>query len=215
MDTRRSVAIVDDHALVGLAIGPLVASSPELEFVGAVASVAALRQRDLRPDLVVLDLMLRDGTTPADNVATLRARGAEVLVLTSGEDRFLVREALRTAALGVVRKSAPPQAILAAIERAARGELLVDTEWAVTVDGDPDLDAAPLTERERDVLALYASGVGAKQVASALRISENTVNDHLKRIKQVYQRLGRSAPTKVELYRRGVEDGFLPRPGRE
>lgn len=215
MDTRRSVAIVDDHALVGLAIGPLVASSPELEFVGAVPSVAALRQRDLRPDLVVLDLMLRDGTTPADNVATLRARGAEVLVLTSGEDRFLVREALRTAALGVVRKSAPPQAILAAIERAARGEPLVDTEWAVTVDGDPELDAAPLTERERDVLALYASGVGAKQVASALRISENTVNDHLKRIKQVYQRLGRSAPTKVELYRRGVEDGFLPRPGRE
>ncbi|MBB5742456.1 DNA-binding NarL/FixJ family response regulator [Microbacterium ginsengiterrae] len=214
MQTRFSVAIVDDHALVGLAIGALIAGSDGLDLVGAVPSVAALRQADLRPDLVVLDLMLRDGTTPGENVQRLRDRGSEVLVLTSGEDRFLVREALRTSALGVVRKSAPPDAILTSIERAARGELIMDAEWAMTADSDPDLQSAPLTDRERDVLALYASGIGAKQVATRLGISENTVNDHLKRIKREYQRLGRPAPTKVELYRRGVEDGFLPVPGR-
>ncbi|HWK78652.1 response regulator transcription factor [Microbacterium sp.] len=214
MRATFSVAIVDDHALVGLAIGPLIESSRDLVFLGTVPSVAALRQADLHPDLVVLDLMLRDGTTPAENVQWLQERGSQVLVLTSGEDRFLVRAALRTAALGVVRKSAPPAAILSAIELAARGELLVDAEWAVTVDADPELESAPLTDRERDVLALYASGIGAKQVAAQLGISENTVNDHLKRIKVVYQRLGRAAPTKVELYRRGVEDGYLPMPGR-
>jgi len=214
MGGRFSVAIVDDHALIGLAIGPLIEQSDDLSFLGAVPSVTALRQGDLHPDLVVLDLMLRDGTAPADNVQVLRDRGAQVLVLTSAEDRYLVREALRTDALGVVRKSAPPAAILAAIERAARGEIVVDAEWAVTVDADPDLESAPLTDRERDVLALYASGIGAKQVATQLGISENTVNDHLKRIKLAYQRLGRPAPTKVELYRRGVEDGFLPVPGR-
>lgn len=210
-----SVAIVDDHALVGLAIGPLIDAAADLEFVGAVASVAALRSADLHPDLVVLDISLRDGSTPAENVERLREREAAVLFLTSGEDRFLVREALRTDALGVVRKSAPPRAILSAIQRAARGELLVDTEWAVTVDGDPDVEGAALTARERSVLALYASGIGAKQVATQLGISENTVNDHLKRIKLVYQRLGRPAPTKVELYRRGVEDGYLPVPGSQ
>lgn len=214
MGGRFSVAIVDDHALIGLAIGPLIEHSDDLVFLGAVRSVTALRQGELHPDLVVLDLILRDGTTPADNVQVLRDRGAQVLVLTSGEDCYLVREALRTDALGVVRKSAPPAAILAAIQRAARGELVVDAEWAVTVDADPDLESAPLTDRERDVLALYASGIGAKQVATQLGISENTVNDHLKRIKLAYQRLGRPAPTKVELYRRGVEDGFLPVPGR-
>jgi DNA-binding NarL/FixJ family response regulator len=191
-----------------------VESAGDLTFLGTLPSVAALGDADLHPDLVVLDLMLRDGTTPAENVQLLQERGAHVLVLTSGEDRYLIRAALRTAALGVVRKSAPPTAILSAIERAARGEPLVDAEWAVTVDADPEVESAPLTARERDVLGLYASGIGAKQVAAQLGISENTVNDHLKRIKVVYQRLGRPAPTKVELYRRGVEDGYLPVPGR-
>jgi DNA-binding NarL/FixJ family response regulator len=212
MKPSRSVAIVDDHVLVGLAIGPLIEADSQLMFLGVVSSVDALHQADLYPDLVVLDLMLRDDSIPADNVDRLRARGAEVLILTSGEDRFLVREALRTSALGIVRKSAPAGVILAAIQRADRGEILVDAEWAMAVDSDPEVGSSPLTEREREVLSLYASGLGAKQVATQLNISENTVNDHLKRIKLVYQRLGRPAATKVELYRRGIEDGYLPAP---
>lgn len=206
------VAIVDDHALVALAIGPLIDSAPGLQFVGAATTVAGLRAQGLRPQLVVLDLLLRDGSAPVDNVRQLHDDGAEVLVLTSGENRFLVREALRTPALGVVRKSAPAAQILTAIVQAASGELVVDAEWAITLDDDPDFRTAPLTDRERQVLALYASGVGAKQVASLLEISQNTVNDHLKRIKLLYQRLGRPAPTKVDLYRRGIEDGFIPLP---
>lgn len=207
-----AVAIVDDHALVALAIGPLIDSAPGLSFIGSATSVTGLRAQGLQPDLVVLDLLLRDGSEPVDNVRQLQADGAAVLVLTSGENRFLVREALRTPALGVVRKSAPTAQILAAITQAASGQLVVDAEWAITLDDDPDFRTAPLTEREREVLSLYASGIGAKQVASLLEISQNTVNDHLKRIKQLYQRLGRPAPTKVDLYRRAIEDGFVPAP---
>ena len=67
----------------------------------------------------------------------------------------------------------------------------------------------------REVLELYASGVGAKEVAQRLFISEHTVIDHLRQIRKAYQRLGRPAHTKVELYQRGVEDGYVPGPRRD
>jgi DNA-binding NarL/FixJ family response regulator len=206
------VAIVDDHAIVALAIGPLIASHPALEYRGHAASVPELFENGVRADLVVLDLLLRDGSDPGENVRRLRRSGAGVLVLTSGDNRFLLRNVLRAETLGVVRKSARPEEILAAIALAASGEPVLSMEWAMIVDTDAEFRSAPLTEREREVLALYASGVGAKSVAQQLHISENTVNDHVKRIRWLYQRLGRPANTKVELYQRGQEDGFLPVP---
>lgn len=211
----RSVAIIDDHALVALAIGPGIAADDALEYVGHAHDVSAFERLLWRPDLVVLDLMLRDGSHPADNIDRVRAVGAEVLVLTSGDNRYLVREALRCPTLGVVRKSAPPAEILTAIRTAAFGQHWISAEWAMTVDTDPALRRTSLTNREHQILSMYATGAGAKMVASALGISENTVNDHLRRIKTMYQRLGRTANTKVELYQRGMEDGFLPLPSQE
>lgn len=206
------VAIVDDHALVALAIGPQIEADPELRYLGHAHDLAELELMRPRPSLVLLDLLLRDGSLPTDNVHRARRLGAEVLVLTSGDNRYLLREAMRAPTLGIVRKSAPPEQIIAAIRAAARRDPLVSTEGAMIVDTDPELQGAPLTDREREVLALYAAGAGAKNVAHELGISENTVNDHLKRIKAVYQRLGRPANTKVELFRRGIEDGLLPVP---
>lgn len=206
------VAVVDDHELVSLAMGELIGSHDELEFAGAATTVPALHTQGIRADLVVLDLNLRDGSTPSANVEALRARGAEVVVLTSAENPFLVREVSRSGVLGIVRKSAPSQEVLDVIVRIARGEPAPTTEWAVAVDSDPELRSAPLTAREREVLALYATGLGAKAVAQRLHVSENTVADHIRRIRTVYAQLARPAGTKVELYQRGLEDGFLPPP---
>ncbi len=206
------VAVVDDHELVSLAMGELIGSSDELEFVGHAASVGELHAQGVRADLVVLDLNLRDGSTPSQNVEALRARGAEVVVLTSAENPYLVREVSRSGVLGIVRKSAPSQEVLDVIARIARGEPAPTTEWAVAVDSDPALRSAPLTAREREVLALYATGLGAKSVAHRLNVSENTIADHIRRIRTVYAQLARPANTKVELYQRGLEDGFLPPP---
>ncbi|MGD8168060.1 response regulator transcription factor [Herbiconiux sp. P16] len=209
--TRR-VAIVDDHEVVSLAIGALIASRSDLEFAGSADTVPRLLRGIATVDLVVLDLNLRDGSRPSDNVHALRDWGAGVLALTSGENPFLIREVSRSPSLGIVRKSAPAASILDAIGRAAAGGAVVTTEWAAAVDSDPDLRTAPLTAREREVLALYASGLGAKSVAVELGISENTVDDHIRRIRTVYRQLGRPANSKVDLYRRGMEDGFLPLP---
>jgi DNA-binding NarL/FixJ family response regulator len=206
------VAVVDDHELVSLAVGELIGSHDELEFAGHAASVAELLSRGIRADLVVLDLNLRDGSRPSDNVDVLRARGAEVVVLTSAENPFLVREVSRSGVLGIVRKSAPSQEVLDVIVRIARGEPAPTTEWAVAVDSDPALRSAPHTARDREVLALYGTGLGAKSVARQLNVSENTIADHIRRIRTVYAQLARPANTKVELYQRGLEDGFLPPP---
>lgn len=210
--STATVAIVDDHELVALAVGALIDAHPELEYTGHAPSVRELMAGGIRPDLVVLDLHLRDETNPADNVERLRRWGSEVVVLTAGENPFLIREASRTPVLGILRKSGPPEEIVAAIAAAARGRPIATTEWAAAIDSDPDLSAAPLTAREREVLALYASGLGAKAVASRLGVSENTVDDHIRRIRAVYAQVRRPANTKVELYRRGLEDGYLPLP---
>lgn len=215
MTDAARIAIVDDHELMALAVQGVVAAAEGLTFARHAPTVDGIVRHILDADLVLLDLSLRDGTEPGRNVAALRDWGAEVLVLTSAENPYLVREASRTEALGIVRKSAPQDVLVAAITAATRGEHVPSTEWASALDTDPLLRAAPLTAREREVLALYASGLGAKEVGATLFVSENTVNDHLRRIRSVYHHLGRPAATKVELYQRGIEDGYMPAPRRD
>lgn len=214
MHAAARVAVVDDHELVATAVAGILAAEDDLAFARYERTVGALVGPARDADVVVLDLSLRDGTTPEDNVRRLEEWGARVLVLTSAEDPYLVRQASRTAALGIVRKSAPTDVILAAVRAAARAEHVPSTEWASALDTDPLLRAAPLTAREREVLGLYASGLGAREVAATLFVSENTVNDHLRRIRAVYTQLGRPAGTKVQLYQRGLEDGYVPSPQR-
>lgn len=208
------VAIVDDHELVSLAIGALLREQESLELVGQATSVDRLLAAGTDARLVVLDLNLQDGSTPSQNVERLHARGIGVLVLTSAENPFLIREVSRSGVLGIVRKSAAPEDIIAAVTAAAHGQPIVTTEWAAALDSDPDLRSAPLTEREREVLTLYASGLPAKSVARRLNVTENTVDDHIRRIRAVYAQQRRPANTKVDLYQRGIEDGILPYPTR-
>jgi len=206
------VAIVDDHEIVSLSIGALLAEEPDLEFAGAWPSAVELVRDGAVADLVVMDLNLRDGSLPSENVDRIRETGAVVVVLTSGENPFLIRDVSHAGVLGILRKSAPAEEILAAVRAAAAGVPAVTTEWAAAIDSDPEFSAAPLTAREREVLGLYASGLGAKAVASRLYISENTVDDHIRRIRSLYEGMRRPARTKVELYQRGIEDGFIPPP---
>lgn len=206
------VAVVDDHPLVALALASLIEGTSGIRFVGHVETVSAVDTLAERPALVVLDLQLADGSEPEANVAALRRRGCQVLGFTSGENPYLARRLTASDVLGLLRKSAPPERIRATIAAAVRGESVWSDEWTVPAGADPVPGAAPLTAREQEVLGLYAAGVGAKSVARRLHISENTVNDHLRRIRKLYAQLGRPANTKVELYQRAQEDGYLRLP---
>ncbi|HEX3679609.1 MAG TPA: response regulator transcription factor [Galbitalea sp.] len=215
IDGPHRVGIVDDHEIVAVALGGVIDRIDGLELVGVSPSVEDLLAMSHSLDLVILDLRLADGSSPINNVARLSAAGVKVLAFTSGEQPYLVRLAAKTDVLGVVRKSEPLSALEDALRRAIVGAAVVSTDWAAALHSDPDLDRAGLSKQEQNILSLFASGNKAQQVASQLGIALGTVDAYLRRIRSKYARIGRDATTKVDLYKRAVEDGFLPTPGAE
>ncbi|WP_024794443.1 response regulator transcription factor [Tomitella biformata] len=211
---RFRVGLVEDHESVAMGVSMMLADEPAVDLVAMAKSVAELLPQAAGLDLVILDLRLADGSSPKSNVEQLRAVGLEVLIFTGAENPYLVRSAARAGVLGVVRKSEPSATVVAAILAAAAGELVVTTEWAAAIDGDPELDDVGLSPRQLEVLELYASGEKAERVARLTGLSAQTVNDYLQRIRQKYANAGRPARTKTDLYKRALEDGYLPIPVR-
>ena len=211
------IAIVDDHEIIALAVTAILADVPDLVVSATAMTVGELLEGlpDLNADdLVILDLRLADGSSPTRNVARLRATGAKVMAFTSGENPHLVRTVARTDVLGVLRKSTPADVLVAALRTAAQDAPVVSTDWAAALDSDPQLADAGLSAQEQRVLALFASGNKAQTVATQAGIALSTVDDYVRRIRSKYARIGRPAHTKVDLYKRAIEDGFLPLPGQ-
>lgn len=207
------VALIDDHHdIVSLAVDSVVGQLEGLEFLGSAGTVGELLAAHPDVDIAILDLRLADGSSPVSNVQRLADSGARVLVLTSGENPFLVRSVAKSPIYGLVRKSAPREILTETLRQVASGETELSAEWAAAIDSDPDLDAAGLSPQEQRVLTLYASGVKAVAVAHELGIKAYTVDDYVGRIRIKYARLDRPAYDKVDLYQRALEDGFLPMP---
>ncbi len=208
------LALVDDHPMVEVALRAALADVDSVEFLGLSPTVHDLLAEHRDAELVVLDLRLADGSSPISNVTALREQGMRVIAYTSGEDPYLVRLVSRTEVLGIVRKSAPVGVLLETIRSAADGRALMSTEWAAAIDADPELADARLSPQEESVLALFATGLETQSVASALGIAVATVEGCVRRIRSKHARVGRAAPTKIDLYKRAIEDGFLPMSGR-
>lgn len=208
------IGLVEDHSTYALGLAALLSNEPDLELVAIAQTANELIEDCTDLDLVVLDLRLADGSSPRANVVALHEHGINVLVLTSGDDTYLIRSAARGGVLGVVLKSEPPSVALDAIREAAAGRTVATMDWAAAIDSDPGLSEVQLTDRQREVLALYAAGEKASSVARRTNLSVETVNDYVGRIRRKYAEAGRPAPTKMDLYKRALEDGWLPLPRR-
>lgn len=217
-ETTIRIGMVDDHRSPIWGIERILESESDLELACSAPTVAELlrRARELAVtlDIAILDLRLNDGTSPRDNVLALSDAGITTVVYTSGEQPALLRSAARAGALGVVLKSAGEAEVVDALRRAGRGDEVLTTEWAAAIDGDPELAAVDLSPQLQRVLALYASGETSAEVGRALGVAADTVNEYLKRIRQKYADAGRPTRTKVDLFKRAVEDGWLPMPQR-
>jgi len=132
-----------------------------------------------------------------------------VLVYTGAEDRRMIQSAARSGALGLIRKSADPTTLLAAIRTAAAGGEVFGADWAAAIDADANLRDAKLSTREQEILGLYASGETAASVALHTGLSRETVADYVSRIRRKYADAGRPAYSRVDLYKRAIEDGLL------
>ena len=203
---------MDDHETVRLGLRLLLSRAPDLELVASTSTVAELMPIVESLDLVVLDLRLSDGSTLEQNVAALREHNANVLAFTGADSVVDVRAASRSGVLGVVRKSDASDVILEAIRTAGEGATVASTEWAAALDADPLIAVAGLSPKEQEVLALYAAGDKSVSVANRAGLSTSTVAEYVRRIRHKYAMAGRPAHTKIDLYKRAVEDGILPLP---
>lgn len=205
------VAIVDDHDAVRIGLrGACVEAG--FTFCGGAGTVDELlaSRQPLNCDVVVLDLSLADGSTVENNVRTLIAAGAQVLIFSIADKAALVAAALRAGAAGIVKKSQSMADLMNNIQLVANGVYVNSTEAAAAIDADSQFkEQANLSPRERQVLALYASGFALKQVAFELGVSYSTVKEHIDRVRSKYSNIGRPAGTKTELYLRAVEDGLI------
>jgi DNA-binding NarL/FixJ family response regulator len=131
------------------------------------------------------------------------------LIFSIADKQSLMRSALLAGATAIVPKSQPMSELAEAIRLAAQGIIINNPETSAMIDADFLFKEAKLSAREREVLSLYASGMSLKQVAYQLEIKQSSAKEHIDRVRVKYARLGREAATKVDLFKRAIEDGIL------
>lgn len=204
------VAIVDDHEAIRLGFGNYC-EKQNVDLVGSAGTVDELLQQIEGQDcaVVVTDLSLADGSSVSENVQRLVAAGPAVLIFSIADKPALMRAAVRAGATAIVPKSQPMESLFQAIELASQGAIINNAETTATIDSDSSFKEASLSTREREVLSLYASGMSLKQVAFQLEIKQSSAKEHIDRVRVKYAKLGRQAATKVDLFKRAVEDGII------
>jgi two-component system nitrate/nitrite response regulator NarL len=164
-------------------------------------------------DVVLLDLVLRNRTEPADNVRQLVARGHRVLVVSVWSQLDQVVATFAAGASGYLTKDHDLDALATAIGEVAAGRTVFSSELAFACLRDPRPQRPALSPRERAVLLAYASGMTLKAAARYLGIQPETARTYLERVKAKYHNLGRPTYTKLDLAERVREDelGASPR----
>jgi two-component system, NarL family, response regulator LiaR len=185
------ILITDDHAVVREGLRTLISSEPGMTIVGeAVDGVeAVLKARSLRPDVVLLDLVMpRKGGIEAIEEIKRDNPQARILVLTSFAEDDKVFPAIRKGAQGYLLKDSSPDELLQAIRHVYRGETSLHPTIArkliqeINQPSDLPPSEEPLTEREVEVLRLVARGLSNQEIADELVVSERTVRTHVSNI---------------------------------
>ena len=212
--TRILVAGIDDRPVMLAGLTQLSRISPRIRYAASASSVNGLIASGTAVDVVLLELSLADGSRPCDNVARLAATGARVLVYTDGGRPAWIADAVAAGALGVVLKSAPLDAVADAVITVHGGGPVLTAEMADALARDAQLRPA-LSERELEVLRALGMGLADKQIARLMGISEDTVKEYLRRIRAKYTERGRPAKSRVDLFRRSLEDGVSDNPASQ
>jgi DNA-binding NarL/FixJ family response regulator len=208
------VLLVDDHQLFRKGLRLLLEQSPTIAVVGeagTVASAVALCQ-ETQPDVVVADIHLPDG----DGIAAAEQMmhdnpDTHVIFLSSDSDFRLVRRALDAGGRGYLLKDVAPQDLLRAIDAAEKGDVYLCPEIATALvrdyqqrDGKPVAAPPRLSDREREVLRLVASGLRNKEVAARLDVSVKSVETYRRRL---MNKLGYTST--AELVRHALREGMI------
>jgi two-component system response regulator NreC len=204
--------LVDDHQIVRSGVKKVLESNGTIEVVGEASGVreALAQARALQPDVVILDLTLRDGSG-LDVIADLREGGARVVILSMQDEPAYARKAFELGAQGYVVKDAADDELASAIDTVLADRLYVHPSLAARlVMGEPEDD---LTDREREILRLIALGYTNQEIAGQLFLSVRTIEAHRRHILDKLRLSTRAELVRYALARRIVgigpnENGF-------
>jgi DNA-binding NarL/FixJ family response regulator len=207
------VLIADDHAVVREGLRAFLALQDDLEVVAEAEdgeqAVSAVER--LTPDVALVDLVMPrlDGIAAIRRMREVRPE-TRVIVLTSFVDEDKMLPAVRAGASGYLLKDVQPQELVEAIRTVHGGGTLLhptvveELVREVSRDDARQPAANPLTEREREVLALIARGRANKAIAFELGVAEKTVKTH---VSNILAKLNLTDRTQAALY--AVREGLV------
>ena len=198
--------LVDDHQIVRSGVRRVLEATGRFEVVGEAAGVQEALEvaREHEPDVVVLDLTLRD-ESGLDAIAELRAGGARVVILSMQDEPAYARKAFELGAQGYVVKDAADEELADAIDAVLADRIYVHPTLAARlVLAEPEDD---LTERERQILRLIALGDTNQEIAGQLFLSVRTIEAHRRHILDKLRLSTRADLVRYALERRIVEIG--------
>ena len=164
--------------------------------------VAVLETRSLKPDVVLMDMVMPGGSGIEATAAVLKEHPeAKVLVLSMQDDPRYVREAFAAGASGYVLKEAVDAEVVAAVREVAVGGRYVHPALGARLVA---AEADPLSDREREVMRLLALGHTNQEIAKMLYISVRTAETHRAHI---MQKLGLTS--RAELVRHALDHGLI------
>jgi two-component system response regulator NreC len=211
--TKITVLIIDDHAMVRKGMRMLLESQPGITVVGEAATIHDAIEVATRalPTVITLDLTL-PGPSGVGSVDRLRAAvpGSRVIVVTMHDDPAYVRTAMAMGASGFVHKSAADTELISAVRAVAAGRVFIDVGDAAALDAPTDSAPAgrtpleTLSERERRVLREVALGHTNQHIADEIGLSVKTVESYRARFKR---KLG--LKERADIVRAAQEMGLL------
>jgi DNA-binding NarL/FixJ family response regulator len=190
--TKKTILIIDDHPLFREGLKSLIARNPGFEVVGEAGNGRkGLRMaRELKPDLVVMDISLPD-KSGIDLTPDIRSHLSEtrVLIVSMHSKIDYITEAFRAGASGYVVKDSAADRLIQGLKAVSRGEYYLDSSLSHKVVKKlmefPEKEAKItdarydiLTPREQQVMRLLAEGISTKKIAEKLFISRKTVENH-------------------------------------
>lgn len=187
------VLVVDDHALFRKGVAGLLRDTDGFVVVGEARDgrEAVAKAQALTPDVVLMDVYMPgvDGLEATRRIKQVLPSVRIVMLTVSEEDRSLF-EALKAGAHGYLLKSVEPEELFRTLRGVVRGEAFLTPSMASKLleefsrrDGaETTAPAGGMSPREWEVLELLTRGAVNKEIAAVLRISENTVKNHLKHI---------------------------------
>jgi DNA-binding NarL/FixJ family response regulator len=183
------LVVVDDHILFREGLIAIVRSAPDVEVVGQAGSVSEAIEliRTIKPDIILMDFGLPDGTGADATRAILKEYPeCKIVFLTMSEDDDNLFDAIRSGARGYLLKNLHPAKLISTLRSVQQGEsalsrtmtLRVMEELSRTRKTEYPAEIT-LTHREIDVLRAIATGLSNQDIANHLFITENTVKYHV------------------------------------